>query len=86
MPKSGKRIKIDDEEYLVKRQNPLQESIVAENSAGEEIVLGKREWKMFQQVKKEIQEKKKERKSGDPDETHPPKLDRGGLPPKLLTE
>jgi cell fate regulator YaaT (PSP1 superfamily) len=86
MPKSGKRIKIDDEEYLVKRQNPLQESIVAENSAGEEIVLGKREWKMFQQVKKEIQEKKKERKSGEPDETHPPKLDRGGLPPKLLTE
>jgi cell fate regulator YaaT (PSP1 superfamily) len=86
MPKSGKRIKIDDEEYLVKRQNPLQETIVAENSAGEEIVLGKREWKMFQQVKKEILEKRKERKSGEPDETHPPKPDRSGSPPKILPE
>ncbi len=86
MPKTGKRIKIDDNEYLVKRQNPLQESIVAENSAGEEVVLAKRDWKMFQQVKKEIVEKKKERRSGEPDETHPPKHDRGGPPPQVSQE
>lgn len=86
MPKAGKRIKIDNDEYLVKRQNPLQESIVAENSAGEEIVLAKEDWKMFQQVKKEIIEKKRERKSGEPGETPPPKPDRGGSSPPVLPE
>ncbi len=86
MPKSGKRIRIDNDEYLVKRQNPLQESILAENSAGEEVVLGKQEWKMFQQVKKEIVERKKERKSGESGETPPPKPDRGGSPPSVLPE
>ncbi len=78
MPKAGKRIKIGNDEYLVKRQNPLQESIIAENSAGEEIVLAKGDWKMFQQIKKEIIEKKKEKKSGETDEISPPKPDRGG--------
>ncbi len=86
MPKSGKRIRIDNDEYLVKRQNPLQESIIAENSAGEEVVLGKQEWKMFQQVKKEIVERKKERKSGESGETPPPKPDRGGSPSSVLAE
>jgi cell fate regulator YaaT (PSP1 superfamily) len=86
MPKAGKRIKIDNDEYLVKRQNPLQESIVAENSAGEEVVLTKRDWKMFQQVKKEIIEKKKERKSGEAGQAPPPKPDRSGSPPTVLPE
>lgn len=86
MPKAGKRIKIDNDEYLVKRQNPLQESIVAENSAGEEVILAKRDWKMFLQVKKEIVEKKKEKKSGEPDESSPPKPDRGGAPPPVLPQ
>ncbi len=86
MPKAGKRIKIDKDEYLVKRQNPLQESIIAENSAGEEIVLAKQDWKMFQQVKKELIEKRKERKSGEPGETPLPKPDRVGLLPPVLPE
>ncbi len=86
MPKSGKRIRIEDDEYLVKRQNPLQESIIAENSAGEEVFLAKQDWKMFQQVKKEIIEKKKERKSGESGETPLPKPDRGGSPPVVLPE
>ncbi|MBU1566653.1 MAG: hypothetical protein KJ630_13625 [Proteobacteria bacterium] len=86
MPKTGKRIKIDNDEYLVKRQNPLRESIVAENSVGEEVVLAKQDWKMFQQIKKEIIEKKKERKSTEPGETPPPKPDGGGSPPPVLPE
>ena len=36
MPKPGGFIKIGEEQLLVKRQNPLQESIVACNQAGEE--------------------------------------------------
>ncbi len=86
MPKTGKRIKIDNDEYLVKRQNPLRESIVAENSAGEEIILAKQDWKMFQQIKKEIIEKKKERKSGEPGETPLLRPDGGGSPPSVLPE
>lgn len=65
MPKTGKRIKIGNEDYLVKRQIPLQETIVAENSAGEEVILTKREWKAFLPVKKEGVEKKREKKSGE---------------------
>ncbi len=84
MPKTGKRIKIDNDEYLVKRQNPLRESIVAENSAGEEVILAKQDWKMFQQIKKEIVEKKKERKSGEPGEAPHPKPDGGGSPPSVM--
>jgi cell fate regulator YaaT (PSP1 superfamily) len=65
MPKAGKRIKIGNEEYLVKRQMPLQEAIVAENSAGEEVILVKQDWKAFLPVKKEGTDKKRERKGGD---------------------
>ena len=72
MPKAGKRVKIDGEEYLVKRQNPLQETVVCETGAGEEVVLGKRHWKAFQQVKKEPVEKKRERRGNDPQGTPAP--------------
>ena len=44
MPKIGKKIKIDDDYYLVKRQNPLQESIVVSNEKGEDSLLQKEEW------------------------------------------
>ncbi|NOR25176.1 MAG: hypothetical protein GQ542_12445 [Desulforhopalus sp.] len=64
MPKSGKRIKVDGEPYLVKRQIPLQDAIVAENSAGEDVVLKKEQWKSFQPFKKEHPEKKREKKKG----------------------
>ncbi|EKD39394.1 MAG: hypothetical protein ACD_75C00424G0002 [uncultured bacterium] len=65
MPKTGKRIKIGNDEYLVKRQIPLQEAIVAENSAGEEVVLAKQDWKAFLPVKKEGEGKKREKKGGE---------------------
>lgn len=65
MPKAGKRIKVDREQYLVKRQMPLQDAVVAENSAGEDVILTKEQWKMSQPLKKETpEEKDKKRKRG----------------------
>jgi cell fate regulator YaaT (PSP1 superfamily) len=61
MPKAGKRIKINGDQYLVKRQMPLQDAIVAENSAGEDVVLKKEQWESSQLVKKESPEKKKDK-------------------------
>lgn len=59
MPKVGKRIKIDEEQYLVKRQVPLQDRIVVENSNGEEIVLTPKQWQGFEPVKKDTRDRKK---------------------------
>ena len=59
MPKPGGFIKIGDEQLLVKRQNPLQESIVACNQSGEERLLKKREWQTSEQVKTERSGKRK---------------------------
>ena len=64
MPKAGKRIKVDGEQYLVKRQMPLQETVVAENSAGEDVMLKKEQWKSAQPIKKDNPEKKEKRKKG----------------------
>jgi cell fate regulator YaaT (PSP1 superfamily) len=64
MPKAGKRIKVDGELYLVKRQMPLQDTVVAENSAGEDVMLKKEQWKSAQPVKKDNPEKKREKKKG----------------------
>jgi len=62
MPKAGKRIKVDGAQYLVKRQMPLQEAIVAENSDGEDIILTKEQWHQAQPLKKENPEEKEKRK------------------------
>jgi cell fate regulator YaaT (PSP1 superfamily) len=59
MPKPGGFIKIGDEQLLVKRQNPLQESIIVGNQAGEERLLIKREWQTCEQVKTEKPGKRK---------------------------
>jgi cell fate regulator YaaT (PSP1 superfamily) len=59
MPKPGGFIKIGDEQLLVKRQNPLQESIIAGNQAGEERLLIKSEWQSCEQLKTEKSGKRK---------------------------
>ncbi len=59
MPKAGKRIRIDNQQFFVKRQQVLQNVIIAENSNGEEVVLKKEEWRSFQPVKRDGAEKKK---------------------------
>lgn len=65
MPKAGKRIKVNGDQYLVKRQIPLREAIVAENSSGEDVILAKEQWRQAQPLKKEnFEEKDKRRKRG----------------------
>jgi cell fate regulator YaaT (PSP1 superfamily) len=64
MPKAGKRIKVEGEQYLVKRQMPLQDTILVENSEGEDVVLKKEQWTSSQPLKKEGGEKKRDRKKG----------------------
>jgi len=63
MPRTGKRIRIDDIQYRVKRQNPLQESILVENDAGEELTLQKDQWKTAQSLVQKSSARKKEKKS-----------------------
>jgi len=62
MPRMGKRIRIRDAQYRVKRQNPLQESILVENDVGEELILEKDQWRKAQSMGKKIPTRKKERK------------------------
>jgi cell fate regulator YaaT (PSP1 superfamily) len=59
MPKVGKRVKIAQEQYLVKRQIPLQDLLVVENSEGDEVILTPEQWQGFENVKKEGSERKK---------------------------
>ncbi len=51
MPKVGKKIKVGDEYFLVRRQNPLQESIVVSNEKGEDGLLEKDEWQSSEPLK-----------------------------------
>jgi cell fate regulator YaaT (PSP1 superfamily) len=66
MPKPGGFIKIGEEVLQVKRQNPLLESIVVSNQAGEEKELCRKEWQSCEQVKTE---KPGKRKNDDPGNT-----------------
>jgi cell fate regulator YaaT (PSP1 superfamily) len=65
MPKPGKRIKIGGEVFLVRRQIVLKNSIVAESSSGEEVVLTAGQWQSFQPVKRQAPERKKDNNSSD---------------------
>ena len=53
MPKVGKRIKLGEEYFLVKRQNPLQESIVVSNEKGEDSLLQRDQWQGCEPLKSE---------------------------------
>lgn len=52
MPRPGKRIVINSEHFRVKRQNPLQETILVENESGEEITLSRDQWKQYRYQKR----------------------------------
>lgn len=65
MPKPGKKVIINGEQYIIRRQIVLQDSIVAENRSGEEVILPRNEWRSFKPVKSEKSEKKKEKKNGE---------------------
>lgn len=62
MPKPGKRISINDEQYKVKRQHPLQQTIVVMNAQGEDMVLAKDEWQNFKPVAVDHKPKKEKKK------------------------
>lgn len=51
MPKPGRRIRIDDQQYKVKRQNPLQQTILVLNSHGEEQLLQEHEWQNYETIR-----------------------------------
>lgn len=51
MPKPGKRIKIGEEQFQVRRQNPLQQTILVSNQQGDSQLLTKEQWQDFEPVK-----------------------------------
>ncbi len=71
MPRVGRRLKIDEEIYRVKRQIPLQEAIVVTGGDGEEKLLLKPEWSAAEILKAEKGQRKSDRKTAD--ETAPKK-------------
>ena len=65
MPKAGKRIRIKNELFFVKRQHVLQNVIVAENSNGEEVMLKESDWRGYQPVKRDSGERQKSKKTSE---------------------
>ena len=61
MPKTGKRIKIGEEVFLVKRQNPLQQTIQVSDGQGETHLLTKEQWQNCEPVKVEESGKKEKK-------------------------
>ncbi len=62
MPKCGKRILIDSEEFQVVRQVPLSGEIIVTNHEGINKTLPKKEWGSYQPVKPEKPKKKKKKR------------------------
>lgn len=65
MPKVGRRLKIGDQVYRVKRQIPLQQAVVADSGEGEDRVLGIEEWSEAEILKSEKGGRRHEKKSSD---------------------
>ncbi len=51
MPKPGRKVRIDKEVYTIKRQNPLQRTVLAMSSAGEEKLLDYAQWRSAEIVR-----------------------------------
>lgn len=63
MPKVGRKIKLQSQIFRVKRQNPLQQSIIVGTGEGEEKLLAKADWSGAEQLKAEKPHKKGSRKT-----------------------
>ncbi len=63
MPKVGSRVRIGGVEYKVRRQNPLQETLLVLSSGGEEKLLQKDEWRSLEVLKGKKTGKKKKKVS-----------------------
>jgi cell fate regulator YaaT (PSP1 superfamily) len=69
MPRVGRRLKIGDDIFRVKRQIPLQEAIVVTTGDGEEQLLLKPDWAAAEVLKAEKSARKGDQKGGvDPAE------------------
>ena len=73
MPKVGRKIKLQNEIYRVRRQNPLQQSIVVGGRENEEKVLQKDEWRSAELVQGEKTPRKNVKKPSS--EPNAPKTD-----------
>ncbi len=62
MPKAGMSILFEGEKYRVKRQNPLQRTIVTGNRNGEERIFQEEEWLSCEVLKSDKKIKKKKKK------------------------
>ncbi len=51
MPRPGRRILLGREQFLVRRQNVLRGTVLAENSSGEEVSLSQEQWEKAVPVK-----------------------------------
>lgn len=63
MPRPGKVLELDEKRYRVRRQNPLQQTVVTTDEDGEQRLLSAEEWKrasIVKQEKKKNSEKKQE--------------------------
>lgn len=61
MPKPGRKIKLGDEVCKVKRQNPLQQSIVVISEQGEERQMNYQQWKSYKPVRVDKGQKKEKK-------------------------
>ena len=69
MPKVGRKIKIGNEIYRIKRQNPLQQSLVVSTSEGDERLLSKEQWAAGELLPSDKSPKKNGRRSSPAPET-----------------
>lgn len=61
MPKPGRKFKLGEEIYKVKRQIPLQQSIVVQSAGGEEKVLSAAEWQAGEVLRPDNKSKKEKK-------------------------
>ena len=61
MPKPGRKIVIDNQEFKVKRQIPLQRAIVVANRDGDEKTLMPEEWESAEQLRKEHPQRREQK-------------------------
>jgi len=68
LPKVGRKIKLGDDLLRVKRQNPLQQTILVSTTDGAEKLLQKEEWSTAELVKGEKGARKDKKKTEDKSE------------------
>ena len=65
LPKIGRKLMLDNEMFRVKRQHPLQQTVLVTKSDGEERLLRRDQWSAAEQVKRDKIPEKKKKKTED---------------------